>query len=57
MMIKDNLLNKQTKLAVVGMGYVGMPLAVAFSCIFREICASVPLERSAVPLQTERSSA
>ena len=28
-----------------------------YRCIFREICASVPLERSAVPLQTERSSA
>ena len=26
-------------------------------CIFREICASVPKERSAIPLETERSSA
>ncbi|MDD3140225.1 MAG: terminase small subunit [Lachnospiraceae bacterium] len=25
-------------------------------CIFREICASVPKERSAIPLGTERSS-
>ena len=28
-----------------------------FGCIFREICASVPKERSAIPLETERSSA
>ena len=27
------------------------------TCIFREICASVPKERSAIPLETERSSA
>lgn len=31
MAIVDLLKNKQAKLAVVGMGYVGMPLAVAFS--------------------------
>ena len=28
-----------------------------YACIFREICASVPKERSAIPLETERSSA
>ena len=28
-----------------------------YVCIFREICASVPKERSAIPLETERSSA
>ena len=28
-----------------------------FDCIFRKNCASVPEERSAVPLQTEQSSA
>ena len=27
------------------------------SCIFRKNCASVPEERSAIPLQTEQSSA
>lgn len=27
----DNLLNKKTKLALVGLGYVGMPIAVSFS--------------------------
>ena len=26
------------------------------ACIFREICASVPEERSAIPLETEQSS-
>ena len=29
----------------------------AFACIFRKNCASVPEERSAIPLQTEQSSA
>ena len=29
----------------------------ALSCIFRKNCASVPEERSAIPLQTEQSSA
>ena len=28
-----------------------------FKCIFRKNCASVPEERSAIPLQTEQSSA
>ena len=27
------------------------------NCIFRKNCASVPEERSAIPLQTEQSSA
>ncbi len=27
-----------------------------FACIFREICASVPEERSAIPLETEQRS-
>jgi hypothetical protein len=27
-----------------------------YNCIFREICASVPKERSAIPLETEQSS-
>lgn len=30
-MIYENLLSKKTKLAVVGLGYVGMPIAVEFS--------------------------
>ena len=29
--MKEQLLNKSEKLAVVGMGYVGFPLAVAFA--------------------------
>ena len=29
----------------------------SYYCIFRENCASVPKERSAIPLETERSSA
>ena len=29
----------------------------ALACIFRKNCASVPEERSAIPLQTEQSSA
>lgn len=27
----EKILNKQEKIAVVGLGYVGMPLAVAFA--------------------------
>ena len=30
---------------------------IAHHCIFRKNCASVPEERSAIPLQTEQSSA
>ena len=30
---------------------------IFFICIFRKNCASVPEERSAIPLQTEQSSA
>ena len=30
-MIYENLINKKDKLAIVGLGYVGMPLAVAFA--------------------------
>ena len=32
-------------------------ITVTFCCIFRKNCASVPEERSAIPLQTEQSSA
>ena len=32
-------------------------LQEAYFCIFRKNCASVPEERSAIPLQTEQSSA
>jgi len=32
-------------------------LRVFLMCIFRKNCASVPEERSAIPLQTEQSSA
>ncbi len=30
-MLYESLLNKQDKLAVIGLGYVGMPIAVAFA--------------------------
>ncbi len=30
-MITERLLNKETKLAVIGLGYVGLPVALAFS--------------------------
>ena len=30
---------------------------IVIGCIFRKNCASVPEERSAIPLQTEQSSA
>ena len=29
--IYENIVNKKSKLALVGLGYVGMPIAVAFS--------------------------
>ena len=32
-------------------------IGVLIACIFRKNCASVPEERSAIPLQTEQSSA
>ena len=31
--------------------------SAGLACIFRKNCASVPEERSAIPLQTEQSSA
>ena len=34
-----------------------VPHNVTIQCIFRKNCASVPEERSAIPLQTEQSSA
>jgi len=30
-MIVQELLNKETKLAVIGLGYVGLPIALAFA--------------------------
>ena len=36
---------------------VDILLFLANNCIFRKNCASVPEERSAIPLQTEQSSA
>ena len=37
--------------------YNGKIVFRAILCIFRKNCASVPEERSAIPLQTEQSSA
>ena len=31
MNIYDNLINKKSKMAIVGLGYVGMPLLLEFS--------------------------
>ena len=39
----------------IGLGVFLLSLYLA--CIFRKNCASVPEERSAIPLQTEQSSA
>ena len=36
---------------------VFLPSYIVSMCIFRKNCASVPEERSAIPLQTEQSSA
>ena len=33
-----------------------LPVPIQEECIFREICASVPIERSAIPLETEHCS-
>ena len=31
MTLYDQIINKETKLSVIGLGYVGMPIAVAFA--------------------------
>ena len=31
MTLHDQIINKETKLSVIGLGYVGMPIAVAFA--------------------------
>ena len=36
---------------------LGVLIPFVGTCIFRKNCASVPEERSAIPLQTEQSSA
>ena len=38
-------------------GNVYIAVDMELKCIFRKNCASVPEERSAIPLQTEQSSA
>ena len=44
---------------VIACGYVDLRKGIdgLSMCIFRKNCASVPEERSAIPLQTEQSSA
>ena len=42
---------------VGGIGKLSDKLNELLECIFRKNCASVPEERSAIPLQTEQSSA
>ena len=37
--------------------YDVIKITILLCCIFRKNCASVPEERSAIPLQTEQSSA
>ena len=46
-------------IAVVSFGITCFCAGYTFGkdCIFRKNCASVPEERSAIPLQTEQSSA
>lgn len=37
--------------------FIDIQIMFTLDCIFRKNCASVPEERSAIPLQTEQSSA
>ena len=43
--------------SVLEQTYSEFELIAVNDCIFRKNCASVPEERSAIPLQTEQSSA
>ena len=49
-------MKKYTGLKKIGIITLCICLSIVF-CIFRKNCASVPEERSAIPLQTEQSSA
>ena len=52
------LLIKLLSLTVIMIFLIGLLFVMLISvCIFRKNCASVPEERSAIPLQTEQSSA
>jgi UDP-N-acetyl-D-galactosamine dehydrogenase len=44
-MIYDNLINKETKLAVIGLGYVGLPIAVEFAKKIKVIGFDINKER------------
>ena len=44
-------------LDMVDNGFINEAENKIYECIFRKNCASVPEERSAIPLQTEQSSA
>ena len=41
----EKLRNKEEKLSVIGLGYVGLPLAVAFSRKVHTICFDVAAEK------------
>jgi UDP-N-acetyl-D-galactosamine dehydrogenase len=41
----QKLVNKETKLAVIGLGYVGLPLALAFGKKFRTIGFDINKDR------------
>ena len=52
---------KNKNLTLKAKGLLSLMLSLKYqaeqNCIFRKNCASVPEERSAIPLQTEQSSA
>lgn len=49
------VLLKENLIEIADIVYSGTVLSRSY-CIFREICASVPEERSAIPLETEQRS-
>ena len=51
--VYNQLVNKEAKLAVVGLGYVGLPLALAFARHFSVIGFDINEERLAKLQQTK----
>lgn len=37
MLLYKQIINKEEKIALIGLGYVGMPIAVAFAAKLREL--------------------
>lgn len=48
--------NERTDKRHVWRGELALLIVILINCIFRRICASVPKERSAIPLETEQRS-